>query len=447
MAPKRPHKNSLRTRAEAQVKELADSFNELSMQKAKTLLHELEVHQIELEMQNQELRETQHHLEEVRDQYTDLFDFAPVGYLVLDKKGIIQDLNLTACSLMGKERSLIRGKSFATHVSPELVIPFLKKLKEAFDSGAFPYLEIEIKRSDGSTFISLLHGNMSIYDGEANVCRISMQDITELKKTKALELRHEALKVEKATMEHYSKDLEEKVRERSAALAAEKRINELKSTFISIASHELRTPITIISTSIALIQRYHQKKQYEREQRLIDRIRSSVDQFSAILDDLLSLDKLEQGYVRVSKAHFDLGEFVTNLIKDLEGFLKPGQQIYPTLEGNRNIVQDEVMLRHILSNLLSNAIKFSERDIGLQSSVKKDTLTIRVIDTGMGIPKEDRQYLFKRFFRAKNVEFIPGTGLGLSIVQRYLDLLGGSIDFTSQLDRGSTFTIRIPLAV
>lgn len=325
---------------------------------------------------------------------------------------------------------------------------FLQKLNEAFDTHTFPYIEIEVKRQDERELMALMHGALTTDSEEDKVCRICIQDINELKKVKALKLLYEALQVEMETVEHSSKTLEEKVlehtKELSMALEAEKRINELKSSFISIASHELRTPITIISTSVALMQRYHELKQYKKEQRLIDRIRLSANQFAAILDDLLSLDKMERRDIRVNKQSFDLRKFIVYLIRDLRAMLKPEQQIYHIHEGVRKIVSDIGMLKHILSNLLSNAMKYSDSDIGLHSSLIKSQLTITVTDKGMGIPMEDQQYLFIRFFRAKNVENIQGTGLGLSIVERYLDLMDGKIEFTSQLNEGSKFTITIP---
>ena len=564
-------KKKLRSKAEAKVGKMPHSKLDLTIEKAKTLMHELEVHQIELEMQNQELRETQHHLEDARDRYTDLFDFAPIGYLVLDEKGVIENINLTACTMMETERSLIKGKPFSAYMSGRESGKLFLKLREAYESEVLKPFDLQIKRNAKSTFIALVHGTVTRNETGEALYRISMQDITEIREAEILQQQHKDLQSEKEKIQRYlnlapvifllldneykveminqkgcdllgyekqmlqgekwfdyvvpkkseneattsphyfrnkkllmqpyfesnvrcnngdlrligwtnttltdkfgktigilsagediterkkmetarqkytenlEKTVKERTKELSEALEAEKKINELKSAFITIASHELRTPITIILSSIILIERYSVKGEYQKQQKFIDRIKSASNQFRAILDDFLSLDKLERGVVRVVKENLDLREFVLHLMDDMEGILHTGQQVIHTHKGSSKIVQDRRMLRHIIANLLSNAIKYSDEDIEMDTSVAKGKLTIKVIDKGIGIPEEDHSQLFNRFFRAKNVEHLQGTGLGLSIVERYLDLLGGTIEFTSTLSEGSTFTIVLPI--
>ena len=153
---------------------------------------------------------------------------------------------------------------------------------------------------------------------------------------------------------------------------------------------------------------------------------------------------MERGDLRINKETLNLNEFVLHLMNDLEGMLKTGQKIIHRHEGSLKIEQDRRMLSHVISNLLSNAIKYSDTDIELQTLVNKQNLIMTIKDYGIGIPEEDQQHLFQRFFRAKNVEHLQGTGLGLSIVERYLDLLEGTIEFESSLGKGSTFTITLP---
>ena len=563
-------KMKLRLKAEAKLRKMSHSKLELNMEKAKTLVHELEVHQVELEMQNQELREVQQRLEEARDGYSDLFDFAPIGYLILDKKGVIENINLTACKMMGLDRSLIKGKPFSAYISRKESGTMFLKLREALHTGVLKRFELQINQSNYGQFTALIHGTVSENREGKVIYRLSMQDVTEIRKAESIRQKHLDLQNEKekiqqyldfapviillldneykiqlinqkgcellgynkevlqgknwfeyvmplkdiaensgtpnylnqkkllslpyfegkvrfesgkpriigwtntmlkdkfghvigtlsagediterkkleTTKKKYTENLEQTVKERtkelSEALEAEKKTNELKSAFITIASHELRTPLTIILSSIILIERYSEKGEYQKQQKLIDRIKSASKHFTYILDDFLSLDKLERGSVRVNKKNLDLYEFVLTLIGDMEGMLKTGQQIIHTHTGSAKVAQDRKMLLHIMTNLLSNAIKYSDSNIEIDTTVTKGQLIIKVIDKGIGIPYEDQKYLFKRFFRAKNVENLQGTGLGLSIVGRYLDLLGGSIEFTSTLGKGTTFTVSLP---
>ncbi len=566
------HQNTdkLRAKAESKVERPISLPKDISLEKAKILMHDLEVHQIELEMQNQELRETQERLEEIRDQYTDLFDFAPVGYLVIDKKGIINNINLTACSLLGMERSQLLGKPLSAYMNVGQSTKLFLHLNEAFKKGNFTSFELEMKSGKQESFTALLQGSIPLSTkGNGGYCRISLQDITELKNVEALKRQHDDLQLEKekiqryldlapvvfllidadhnvqminqkgcallgykrvdilgknwfnnfvtdineknpattnkqfqnnklllkpytesrvkcengstrlmgwtnialldnngnqigtlssgediterkkieAIKQRYTEELETTVRERtkelSDALENEKQISEMKNSFVSIASHELRTPITIVLSSIILIEKYGAMGDFDKQQKHIDRVKSSISHFTSILEDFLSLDKLEKGIVRVKKEPFDLPEFINSTIEELELMLKTGQKISYAHNGPKNVELDKKIFRNILMNLLSNAIKYSEKEIEITTKINKGILTLEIKDHGIGIPTEDAQYLFKRFFRGKNAKDIPGTGLGLSIVERYIDLLKGSIDFKSQENIGSTFIVKL----
>ena len=240
--------------------------------------------------------------------------------------------------------------------------------------------------------------------------------------------------------------IEERTKELIKALEAEKRINDLKSNFITIASHELRTPITIVMSSIILIERYNSLGQYDKSNKHIARIKSSVDHFVNILDDFLSLHQLDKGIIQIHKEVFNLEPFIQNIVTDIKGLLKKGQRIHYRHSGSKRLNLDPKILRNIILNLLSNALKYSNDQINIKSALRTDHLTITIEDQGLGIPEEDQKNLFTSFFRASNVEHIQGTGLGLSIVQRYLELFGGNIQFKSVLGKGSAFTIVIPIS-
>ncbi|WP_282049564.1 PAS domain-containing sensor histidine kinase [Maribacter aquivivus] len=444
-----PVNKALRQKAEAEVKSTPLSPLDLTMDKVKSLVHELEVHQVELEMQNQELRETQQLLEKSRDEYSDLFDFAPVGYLIIDEKGTIANINLTACHMLGVDRLQLKGKPFSAYLMIGDANSFFLNLRRAFNTGILENIEFIIHRKDNTNFNAQLSGTVDTNPNDNNrFCRIAMQDITEIRNMEILQVRQEDLEKENIKIEKYNLELEkvvlERTKELSEALESEKDINDMKSAFISIASHELRTPVTIIMSSVILMEKFINIGDYNKLDKYIQRIKLATTNFTSILDDFLSLEKLEKGIVRVKKETFDMFEFIRLLTEEMDSILKPEQQILYSHEGNPSTFQNQKILHNILVNLLTNAIKYSETDVILNTINNNGELNIFVKDKGIGIPQEDQKNLFKRFFRAENVRDFQGTGLGLSIVKRYVELLGGSIEYVSALNKGSTFKIQLP---
>ena len=564
--------HNLRAKAEAKIRARSHAIQNLTLEESKSLVHELEVHQVELEMQNEELREAQHRLEEVRDQYTDLFDFAPIGYLVLNEKGIIKNSNLTACDLIGIERSYIIGKPFSAYISNgESRILFLN-LRKAFEIGVLPSFEIEMKHKSKGKFTALVQGTITKDEKtKKSVCRASLIDITELKQAEILQLEHNNLQKEKEKLQDYlnlapvvfllldtkyqvqminkkgcillghkspeilgkhwfdnfisfknSKEtplthqsiknengllkpyfesflkcrnnelrlmswtnvtllddinkpigtliagediterkkletrqlkyteeleyiVEERTKELNEALQQEKIISEMKSAFVSMASHEFRTPLTSILSSTILIGKYNDLKESSKVERHVERIKSSVNQLTNILEDFLSMEKLERGIVETSKENFDLKTFFIDTIDECNWMLKKNQNINYVQKSPIDVSMDKKIFRNMLLNLISNATKYSETDIEIRAYTKKTSLYIDIEDKGIGIPEHEHKYLFTKFFRAKNVTNIQGTGLGLSIVKHYVDLLEGNITFKSKLGEGSTFKLMFPL--
>ncbi len=232
------------------------------------------------------------------------------------------------------------------------------------------------------------------------------------------------------------------------ALEKERELNELKSKFVSIASHEFRTPLSTILSSVSLIDQYKAKGDLEKIDKHTHRVRSSVNHLTSILNDFLSLGKLEEGKVEVSPERIDPEEFLGDIREEIKSSLKPGQQIEIDCRLHQlSFRSDTRILRNILFNLISNASKYSNegKKIYLTCHYEHNLLEIKIRDEGIGIPEGDQKYLFERFFRASNVTNIQGTGLGLNIVKRYVDLLNGKIFFSSEYEKGSTFTISIPV--
>jgi signal transduction histidine kinase len=251
------------------------------------------------------------------------------------------------------------------------------------------------------------------------------------------------------TIQQQNLELEDKVNDRTRALIGslerEKQMNDLKSRFVSMASHEFRTPLSVILSSMSLIEHYVGEGD-ERVNKHLSKVKTAASNLTTILNDFLSLDKLEQGKVVVDWEEFDTAEFLDTIIEETMSLRKQGQQVSTSHRGGPRITSDNKKLRYIILNLLSNAMKYSPEntDIVLTSHQEDNNVTISIQDHGIGIPEEEQKFLFNKFFRAKNAGTIQGTGLGLTIVKLYVDLMGGSIAFSSRQNEGTTFTIRLP---
>jgi PAS domain S-box-containing protein len=241
--------------------------------------------------------------------------------------------------------------------------------------------------------------------------------------------------------------LEQSQAELSAALDKERQLNEIKSRFVSMASHEFRTPLSAVLSSASLISKYTTAEDQEKRSRHINRIKDSVKHLNDLLEDFLSLGKLDEGKIGTAFDEFNLQDVISETTEDMKGLLKNGQQITYHHEGESLVNSDKRLLKNIMINLISNAVKFSgeEAAVSIKSHVGDNVATVSVQDKGIGISEEDQVHLFSSFYRGKNVLNIQGTGLGLHIVKRYLDLIGGSINLKSKLGAGTTITFTIPV--
>tara|TARA_B100000809_G_C15140796_1_gene533238 strand:+ start:9112 stop:10749 length:1638 start_codon:yes stop_codon:yes gene_type:complete len=231
------------------------------------------------------------------------------------------------------------------------------------------------------------------------------------------------------------------------ALKEEQELNELKSRFVSMASHEFRTPLSAIQTSAILIGRQNEPGKELKREKYVAQIKKNVKQLVVILNDFLSLSKLEEGKVIANKELFDFVALSKTLIEEFSMIKKIGKNII-FLSPNRPVLLnlDSKLVRHIFTNLLSNAIKYSlkNKDINIKIEESTHSVSLQVQDQGIGIPKEEQDRLFERFFRAKNAQNIQGTGLGLNIVKQYVELMGGTIAFKSETNKGTTFLVNLP---
>lgn len=325
--------------------------------------------------------------------------------------------------------------------------------------------DLVARKKDGSHFPVAVSLSYTYIEGELMVMAF-VSDVTERKKA------DEALRRSEEQLLVYASELEKKVQSRTEdlnstinaleneihvrkkaeeeaqkALGRERELNDLKSKFVSIASHEFRTPLSTVLSSASLIEQYNRRKENDKVAKHVQRIKSSVNNLTLILNDFLSLGKLEEGKIDVVKEPVSITDFMKEVEEEITGTLKPGQTLnIHCHEGSEHIYSDAKILRNILFNLISNASKYSPAGKPIHITCREDGNAILFIvrDEGIGIPEEDKKHMFDRFFRASNAGNVQGTGLGLNIVKRYVELLGGTISFTSEYGNGSTFTVLIP---
>ncbi len=251
---------------------------------------------------------------------------------------------------------------------------------------------------------------------------------------------------------NYTEKLEKTVKERTCqlqeALHKEKELNELKTKFLSLVSHEFKTPLSGILTSSTLIGKYTKTEQQDKRTKHVDTIQNKVKYLNNIINDFLSIERLDSGKVNYKFSQFSLSKVINEVIYDANMLLKEGQKIiYPDNIDGIVLEFDEKILELTLTNLINNAVKYSpeKTTIEVNAKIVNDEMTIEVIDTGIGIPEEEQKFVFNRYFRAENALLSQGTGIGLNIVKSHLENLGGTIAFTSKQNKGTTFVITIPI--
>lgn len=405
------------------------------------------------------------------NQFEALFEFATVGILVTNHKGEITAFNQWAEHLFGWDRKEIIGQP-VDHLLPDAVRAKHAKLKETFiqHPGNRPMginRDLFGKRKDGKIFpveISLSH---YFINDQVNVIAFIIDITVRKQNEEALMLQQKELERVSLQIRRLNAELEQKVDDRTKmlketlhalelskaelgqALQKEKELSDMKSKFVSMASHEFRTPLSTILSSASLVGKYDQPEDSEKRNKHLSRIKGSVENMRDILEDFLSLGKMEEGLIRLHPEKFsaeELNEEISRLVGEMQILTRPGQEIIYEGDLNESATVDQKMLRHVLTNLISNAIKFSPngKNISVKASSGRNLIKLIVQDKGLGIPEENQKRLFERFYRAENVTNIQGTGLGLYIVSRYVELAHGSIDFVSKIGEGTIFSISLP---
>ena len=318
-------------------------------------------------------------------------------------------------------------------IKPDFDEAAFKKLVIPLTSGKVQKLEFETthQRKDGSPYPIEVHLQLSNI-GSRKVFVAIILDITE----------------RKAYTENLEKIVAKRTEQLEEALAAEKELGELKTKFLSLVSHEFKTPLSSIQTSTILLTKYTQTEQQEKRDKHLETIKSKVKYLDNILNDFLSVERLDSGKVNYKHTSFPLSKVINEVVYDSNMLLKEGQRIsYPQDIDHISLNFDEKILELAISNLIHNAIKYSPENtkIDIQVYKNEDNVTLVIIDQGIGIPEAEQKFIFERYYRAGNALLSQGTGIGLNTAKCHLNNLGGDITFTSVENKGTEFRIIIPL--
>lgn len=373
-------------------------------------------------------------LERVNTFLNNIWNHAGAIIFVCDKKGLIQFFNPEAEKRLGYSAQEIINKKNAAdfHLQHELenkAVELLHLTGKELNAGFDVLKTTSLLHKDKNQEWHYQHKNGSVFFVSLNVA--------ELKDSQGDIIGYLGIAIDISEKKHAESEL-------LATLEKERELNELKSRFVSMASHEFRTPLSAILSSVYLLTRYIKVEEQPQVEKHIQRIVASVTSLTEILNDFLSVGKIDEGNIQVNYREYNIEQQVKDILQDVNHLLTKDQRINYTHSGDSAMVSlDSSMMKHIVTNLLSNAIKFSFEDSNIQIATKisGEKLTIIVEDFGMGIPAEDIDNLFKRFFRSSNATNIQGTGLGLHIVGKYTELMNGTIKCESKLGEGTKFTI------
>ena len=379
------------------------------------------------------------------------------GIITINERGIIESINPAACKLFEYIPEEVIGKNVSMLMPPPdkeqhdeylhryqqtghaHIIGIGREVKGLKKSGAiFPFrLGIsQVQYSGRKIYTGFIHDLSREKEAENQLKEYAthLEDLV-TERTQSLKATVEALQVAKEEV--------------SLSLEKEKELGLLKSRFVSIASHEFRTPLTSVQLSVSLIEKYAEPFKNSNIIKHVGKIKNAVGNLTSILNDFLSLEKLESGKQEAMFYDFDLVKFSEVIIEEMQVLAKQNQNIIYQHTGTESTIRlDQNLLKNCIVNLVSNAIKYSGENtfIGFTTEINERECIITVSDNGIGIPEADQKHLFEAFFRAHNTGTIPGTGLGLNIVARYTHLMNGIINFKSEVNQGTLFTITFPIS-
>jgi two-component system sensor kinase FixL len=405
-----------------------------------------------------------------------IIDNAIDGLITINEYGKIESINPSACELfkydevdvLGNNISMLMPQRDSKHhdgylfkykntrkpgiigIGRELIglkkdgveFPFRLGVSEVKYSGRIIYAGFIHDLTREKEAESKLQDYAALLEEQVHERTLSLRELVN-----ALEQTKTELNISLENLNKTVDTLEQTQKELNLSLEKEKELGKLKSRFVSIASHEFRTPLSMVQLSASLIESHALPYQNKNIEKHVFKIKDAVLNVTAILNDFLSLEMLDSGKVYTKISHFDLAEFAAQITEEMQVGLKGQQNIEYKHRGTETKINlDQNLLKNCVVILIDNAIKYSGPGSKIQfyTKINERHCSLRVCDNGIGIPMADQKHLFEAFFRAHNTGKISGNGLGLSILSRYVGLMHGSVDFRSRINRGTIFTLTFP---
>lgn len=364
-----------------------------------------------------------------------------VGILVFDSKGSIVLVNNPLADIFGYKQKAILNKNIELFFKDAYIFndfienPTADAYKNSIETLGF-------KRNGKSVFIELNFGQME-YDGKYYY-KALISDISGRKQKEAKITDLNVQLEEEVRLRNL--ELEKVVEQLQISLNKEKELNHLKTNFIALASHEFKTPLSAILSSSELMAKYARLNDSEKIEEHLSKVKIMIARLNGMLDDLLTLENIETGKINPMFKYFNMDAFVDSTLQAQSTFLKRNQTLDISNKLKGEFYHDPKILNIILTNIIGNAIKYSNDDSAIQVELidNSEEIIITVIDNGIGIPKNEQNLIFDRFFRAKNALYYPGAGIGLNIVKGYIDSLDGDITFESTEHKGTIFIVKLP---
>ena len=405
-----------------------------------------------------------------KDIFNILFEAIPEGIIIVDEKQHIVIANSSSEEMFGYDNGELKNQSLnillpsrylTTHKNQ--LIYFTSRMKSKRNTHGMYLFGLTKKNKEfpieialnpftvhEKEYVVILILDMTIRSQTEKKIHSLTVNLTEKVKKGTAELEKTIVKLKEANL-NYKKELQRRIKIEAkikGALKKERELSELKSKFLSLVSHEFKTPLSGILTSAILLEKYKLTEQQEKRDKHLKTITNKVKYLNTVLNDFISLERLDSSNENYKFKTFNLSKVINEVVYNANMLLKSGQHI--NIPDNTSVYvlhQDEKILENILSVIIFNAIKYSPENSEIELEISKNAKNIifTIKDEGMGIPKKDQKYVYNRYFRGENVLNIQGTGIGLNIVKEHLKNLGGTINFISTENKGSVFIVKLPI--
>lgn len=434
---------ALRERAEKLLRTKPADVLRIPVTELQTLVHELCVHEIELEMQNEDLRQAQLELAHTRDFYSDLYEFAPVGYITIDKSGNILEANLTITTMLGVGRQAFIGKNlskFIMYAAQDDFYRYRQALFAAEDEQSDKEgtlctkqaCEIDMHKADGTPLTMRLESSTFVAENNRQ-CRMALIDITERKQAEQM-------------IQNLNEQLEQRVVALKQAKQEAEQANALKTQFLTAASHDLRQPLQALQIYISILE---EQPEQLRQQEIRDNFHHTLDTMEELLSVLLDLSQLQRGKITLQKQDIAVKQLLDHVVVNHQQQAQDKKLQINVNDTDCIVYSDPGLLRRVFDNLIANAVRYTEAGghISIDCQCNDEDAKIAISDTGIGIPGEALENIFEEYYQLDNPARNRGKGLGigLSIVKHITALLDHRIEVSSTPGEGSTFTLTVPL--